>query len=94
VTVNVFEFHPKTSTVCSPPKPIPFAVSVPETVKDVPRAGFAGDAVAVSEVETGLVSEPVLRFNVIVPGALNVARVGSFEPEHASPPVQLQLETV
>ena len=94
VTVTVFEVQPNTNTIVSPPTPPPFAVSVPETVKEVPCTGFAGDAEVISEVETGLESEPVLRFIVIVPGPLNVTRVGSFKPEHANPPEQLQLESV
>jgi hypothetical protein len=34
----------------------------------------------------------VWRFNVIVPGPVNVTVIGLFEPEHASPPEQLQFE--
>jgi hypothetical protein len=56
--------------------------------------GFGGDAEAESEVETGFDNEPVFRFKVIVPGPVNVTVVGLLEPEHATPPEQLQLESV
>jgi hypothetical protein len=86
--------HPNTNAIVLPPTPAPFAVSFPETVNVVPFPVELGVENAVSEVEMGLVSEPVLRFNVIVPGPSNVTVVGSFEPEHTSPPEQLQLESV
>lgn len=38
--------------------------------------------------------DPVFRFNVIVPGPVNDAVVGSFEAEQDNPPIQLQLENV
>jgi hypothetical protein len=82
VTETTLLLHPNTNTTVSPPTPTPFAVNIPDTVK-VPGDGY--EAEAVSEVETGLGSEPVLRFNVIFPGPLNVTIVGSFEPEQVSP---------
>jgi hypothetical protein len=94
VTVTMFEFHPKTSTICFPLTPAPFAVNLPETVNVVPPWIELGVENAVSEVETGLPSEPVLSFSVIVPGPLNVTRVGSLELEQANPPEQPQLESV
>lgn len=97
VTVTMPKFHPKTHTIGFPTKPAPFAVNVPETVNDAPCTGFAGDAEAVSEVETGLDKDPVLRCKVIEeggPGPVKVTVVGLLEPEHDNPPVQLQLEIV
>ena len=82
VIVTILLFHPNTNTIVSPPTPTPFAVNVPDTV-NVPGDGY--DEEAVSEVETGQVSEPILRFSVIFPGPLNVTRVGSFEPEQVRP---------
>jgi hypothetical protein len=61
-------------------------------VNDVPPDIELGVAVAVNEVERGLVREPVFRFNVNVPGPLKLTRVGSFEPEQVRPLEQLQLE--
>ena len=94
VTVTMFVLQLNTHTIVSAPTPTPFAVSVPETVNGEPGDGVDVEGDAVSMVETGLVSEPVWRFRVIVPDPLNVTRVGSFEPEHTSPPEQLQLESV
>jgi hypothetical protein len=90
----MLEFQPNTKTTVSPLTPIPFAVNIPETVNVAPGAGFVGEAETVNEVETGFESDPVFRFKVIVPGPVNVTVVGLFEPEHASPPEQLQLENV
>ena len=90
----MFVLHPNTSTIVLPLTPFPFAVNDPETVNDVPGDGFDCDEEAVKEVETGLLSEPILRFSVIVPEPSNVIRVGLFEPEHTSPPEQFQLESV
>ncbi len=82
VTVTMLLLHPNTNTIVSPPTPTPFAVNVPDTV-NVPGDGY--DTEAVSEVETGLLSEPAFRFSVIFPGPLNVTGVGSFEPEQVRP---------
>jgi hypothetical protein len=79
MTVTGFVFQPNTNTTCSPPRPTPFAVNVPETVKDVPCTGFAGDAEAVKEVETGFESVPVFMFNEIVPALDDVTIVGLLE---------------
>jgi hypothetical protein len=75
-------------------EPPPFGVSVPETVTDEPGVGLCGVAEAVSIVETGFDRDPVLRFRVIVPGPVKETAVRSFEPEHASPPEQLQPDSV
>jgi hypothetical protein len=91
--MTMFVLQLKTHTICSVESP-PFGVSVPETVNDDPGVGLDGAAEAVSIVETGFDRDPVLRFRVIVPGPVNETVVGSFEPEHASPPKQLQLESV
>jgi hypothetical protein len=45
---------------------------------------------AVRDVETWFVSDPALRFNVMVPGPVNVTDMGFAEPEHASPFEQFQ----
>jgi hypothetical protein len=90
----MFVLQLNTHTIGSPLTPLPPSVSVPETVNGEPGVGLDGVAEAVSIVELGLVSEPVLRFRVIVPGPVSVTVVGSFEPEHANPPAQLQLENV
>jgi hypothetical protein len=74
VTVIAFVLHPNTTTIVRPPTPAPFAVNVPETVNIVPPCIELGVENAVSEIETGLVSDPVFRFSVIVPGPLNVTR--------------------
>jgi hypothetical protein len=94
VTVTMFVLHPNTNTIVSPPTPPPFAVNDPETVNDVATSVELGVDNAVSEVEVGFDSDPVLKFNVIVPGPLNVTRVGSLEPEQANPPEQPQLDSV
>jgi len=84
--------HPNTNTIVSLPRAVPFVnVNLPETVNVVPACVEFGVENAVSDVERGLLSEPVLRFNVIFPGPLNVTRVGSFEPEQVRPLEQLQL---
>ena len=75
-------------------EPPPFGVSVPETVTDEPGVGLGGVAEAVSIVETGFDRDPILTFRVIVPGPVKETVVGSFDPEHANPPEQLQLDTV
>jgi hypothetical protein len=90
----MFESQPKTNTTVSPLTPTPFAVNDPETANVVPPCIELGVAEAVNEVEMGFDSEPVLRFKVIVPGPLNVTRVGLFEPEQVRPLEQLQLEGV
>ena len=90
MVVKMFVLQLNTHTIGSPLTPPPFAVNDPVTETDDPLT----DAAAVSEVETGLLSEPVLRFSVIVPEPVNVTVVGSFEPEHTNPPVQVQLENV
>jgi len=64
---------------------------VPETVNEFPPECVAE---AVNEVETGFDSDPVLRLKVIVPGPTKLTSVGSFEPEQAKSPEQLQLENV
>jgi hypothetical protein len=94
--VTTLGLHPNTKTSVSPVTPPPFAVKAPETVNDEPEDGFVGEDEAVSIVETGSVSviELVLRFRVTVPKPVNETVVGSFEPEHVSPPEQLQLERV
>ena len=94
VTVTILVLHPNTKTIVSPLSPFPPAVSVPETVNDDAGVGLGGAAEAVSMVETGLDKDPDLRVNRTVPGPLNVAIVGSFDPEHVNPPEQVQLETV
>ena len=94
VTVTMFVLQLNTHTIGSPVTPLPPSVSVPATTNDEPGDGLGGVAEAVSIVELGLVSEPVLRFSVIVPEPLSVIRVGSFEPEHTSPPEQFQLKSV
>lgn len=93
VTVTTVVFQLKTHTIGSLP-PSPFGVSVPETVNGAPPPIEFGVANAVSEVEMGLVSEPVLRFNEIVPGPMNVTRVGSLDPEQVRPFEQLQVDNV
>ena len=45
-------------------------------------------------VETEFVCVWACRFNVIVPGPVSVTMVEMLEPEHVSPPEQLQLESV
>ena len=72
VTVWMFVLQLNTHTIVSPLTPTPFAVSDPETVNGEPGDGVDVEGDAVSMVETGLVSEPVWRFRVIVPGPLNV----------------------
>ena len=94
VTVTMLVLHPNTNTIVSPLTPLPSAVSVPETVNDDPGVGVDGAAEAVSMVETGFDKDPDLRVNRTIPGPLNVAIVGSFDPEHVNPPEQVQLETV
>jgi hypothetical protein len=86
--------HPNTNTIVSLPTPPPFAVSSPETVNDEPGVGVDGVAEAVSMVETGFDNAPDLRVSRTVPGPLNVAIVGSLDPEHVNPTEQVQLETV
>ncbi len=85
VAVTMFVLQLNTHTIGSFPTPTPFAVRVPETVNVAPPPVEPGVDTAVSEVETGLLSEPVFRFSVILPGPLNVTRVGSFEPEQVRP---------
>jgi hypothetical protein len=85
LTVTMFVLHPNTNTIVSLPTPPPFAVRLPEAVNVVPVPVELGVDTAVSEVETGQVSEPDLRTNVIFPGPSNVTCVGSFEPEQARP---------
>ena len=94
VAMTMFVFELNTQTIGSGVTPTPPSVNVPVTVNGEPGVGADGVAEAVSIVELGLVSEPVLRVSVIVPGPLNVTIVGSFEPEHVNPPVQVQLDTV
>jgi hypothetical protein len=88
----MFESQPKTNTTVSPLTPTPFAVNDPETVNVVPPCIELGVAEAVNEVETGLVSEPVLKFMVIVPGPPIETKTTLLEPEHDNPPEQLQFE--
>lgn len=71
VTVTSLVLQPNTNTTVFPPNPVSFAVRVPETVIVVPLDGFDGVAEAVREVDTGFVSDPIFRFNVIVPGPIN-----------------------
>ena len=88
-TGTMFVLHPNTNTIVSillTGTP----VRSPVTVNDVPST----DAVAVSEVETGVDKDPVLSVRVIVPVPVNETVVGSFEFAHANPPVQVQLENV
>jgi hypothetical protein len=92
VTVTMLVLHPNTNTIVLPLKPAPFAVSVPETVNDEPEDGLGGIAEAVSIVEIGSVSEPVLRFSVIVPGPSIETKTTLLEPEHDNPSEQVQLE--
>ena len=94
--MTMFVLQLKTHTIFSPLTPFPFDVNVnfPETVNGEPGVGVDVEGDAVSIVELGLVSEPVLRVSVIVPDPLNLTVVGSFEPEHVNPPVQVQLDTV
>ncbi len=94
VTVTMLELHANTNTICAPPKPTPFAVSMPETVNCAPPCTVLGVAITVKDVEMGFESDAVFRFSVIVPGPANVTTVGLFEPEHVKPPEQLQLESV
>jgi hypothetical protein len=68
----MFVLQLNTHTTVSPLTPTPFAVNDPETVNGEPGDGVDVEGDAVSMVETGLVSEPVLRSRVIVPGPLNV----------------------
>jgi hypothetical protein len=63
-------------------------------MKLIPWVGFDGVAETVNDVDVGFVSDPVFKFNVSVPGPVNVTWVGSFEPEHVRPLEQLQLERV
>ena len=74
VTVWMFVLQLNTHTIFSLGTPAPFDVNVnfPETVNGEPGDGAGVEGDAVSNVETGLVSEPVWRFSVIVPGPLNV----------------------
>ena len=50
------------------------------------------DVVTVNIVEVELTNVRFSKFNVIVPGPVNVTEVELPEPEHSSPPEQLQLE--
>jgi hypothetical protein len=81
----MFVLQLNTHTIGSFPTPSPFAVRVPETVIVVPSPVDPGGNTAVSEVDSGLLSEPVFRFSVIFPGPLNMTRVGSFDPEQVRP---------
>ena len=72
VTVTMFVLQLNTHTIVSAPTPTPFAVNFPETVNGEPGDGVDVEDDAVSVVETGLLSEPVLRFRVIVPEPLIV----------------------
>ena len=74
VAVTMFVLQLKTHTIFSLTTPFPFDVNVnfPETVNGEPGVGVDVEGDAVSMVEAGLVSEPVWRFNVIVPAPLNV----------------------
>ena len=94
VAVTMFVLQLKTHTIVSPPTPPPFAVSVPETVNDVPPETELGVAEAVKDVETGFDRDPVLRFRVIEPGPETVTTVGSLESKHDNPPEQVQLANV
>ena len=89
-TVTMVVLQLSTHTIGSLESP-PFGVSVPETVTDDPGVGGVADAV--SMVETGLVSEPVLRVSVLAPGPVKETGVGSPDPVQDSPPEQVQLET-
>ncbi len=92
VTIAVLQLN--TRTIVSPPFPLPFAVRSPDTVNVLPWDGFGGVDKAVTEVEAGFDKDPILRFNVMLPGPKNIVRVGSFDPEQVKSPVQLQLEIV
>jgi hypothetical protein len=85
VLVTMLVLQLNTHTIGSFPNPPPLAVRTPETENVVPSPVEPGGDTAVSEVETGLLNEPVSRFSVILPGPLNVTTVGSFEPEQVRP---------
>jgi hypothetical protein len=89
----MFVLQLNTHTIGSPLTPLPPSVNVPVTVNDEPGVGADVDANAVSIVELGLVSEPVLRFSVIVPGPLIETKITLLVPEHDNPLEQAQLET-
>lgn len=88
-TVMMFVLQLNTHTIGSV-ESAPFGVSVPITVTDEPLT----DAEAVSEVETGLLSEPILRFRVIEPAPDTVTTVGSLAPKQDNPLEQVQLAKV
>jgi hypothetical protein len=85
VLVTMLVLQLNTHTIGSFPNPPPLAVRAPETVNVVPPPVEPDGNIAVSEVDTGLLSEAVFRFSVILPGPLNVTKVGSFEPEQVRP---------
>ena len=89
----MFVLQLNTHTTVSAPTPTPFAVSDPETVNGEPGDGVGVEGDAVSMVETGLVSEPVWRFRVIVPGPVKETGVRSPDPAQDRSPEQAQLET-
>jgi hypothetical protein len=90
----MFVFQLNTHTIGSGTLiPFPPSVSVPVTVNDELGVGLDGVAEAVSIVELGLVSEPVWRFSVIVPGPVKETGVRSPDPAQDRPPEQTQLET-
>ena len=92
VLVTMLVLQLNTHTMGSFPIPPAFAVRVPEIVNVAPSPVEPGGDNAVSEVETGLDSEPVLRINVIVPGPFTETKITLLEPEHDNPLIQLQLE--
>jgi hypothetical protein len=93
VTVTMLVLHPNTNTIVSPPIPAPFAVRLSETVNVVPLPVEVGVDNAVSEVETGLDSEPVLRLSVIVPGPSIETKTTLLEPEQDNPSEQIITRT-
>jgi len=93
VTVSMFVLQLNTHTIGSPLTPTPFAVKLSETVNGELGVGVDDEGDAVSVVETGLLSEPVLKLRVIVPGPVKETSVRSFDPAQDNPPEQTQLET-
>jgi hypothetical protein len=87
----MFVFQLNTHTIGSFPNPPPLAVRAPETENVVPSPVDPGGDTAVSEVETGLDSKPLLRFIVIVPGPFTETEITLLEPEHDNPLIQFQL---
>jgi hypothetical protein len=88
ITVTILVPQPKTRTTFSLDNPPPFAVNEPETVTE---ATFSV-AEAVSKVDTGPLSEPVLRLSVIVPGPSIETEITLLEPEQDNSGEQVQLE--